>query len=172
MYVVLRLCLHVGNPTTPLTPRCEVLSHPITKTKLTLLLTLTLIATLTLLTLLALLNPTNPKCTSKTTKFISFRRTSQQNHPEYAIGANTLQQQQQQLARPGWSKKRRERRRTAGGRYSTGHCPVVVYVRQTWPDTGPWRCSSDETDDETCLIARRYVVRHHVFNLKLMFVHH
>jgi len=39
-------------------------------------------------------------------------------------------------------------------------------------DTGPWRCSSDGTDNETRLIARRYVVCHHVFNLKLRFVHH
>jgi len=39
-------------------------------------------------------------------------------------------------------------------------------------DTGPWRCSSDGTDDETSFIARRYVVRHHVFNLKLKFVNH
>jgi len=38
-------------------------------------------------------------------------------------------------------------------------------------DTGPWRCSRDGTDDETRFIARRYVVRHHVFNLKLRFVH-
>ena len=30
-------------------------------------------------------------------------------------------------------------------------------------DTGPWHCSSDGTDDETRLIARCYVVRHHVF---------
>jgi len=34
-------------------------------------------------------------------------------------------------------------------------------------DTGPWRCSSDGTDDETRFIARCYVVRHHVFNLKV-----
>jgi len=40
-----------------------------------------------------------------------------------------------------------------------------------WRDTGPWRCSSDGADDETRFIARRYVVRHHVFNLKLTFVH-
>jgi len=172
MYVVLRLCLHVQNPTTPLTPRCEVLYHPITKTKLTLILTLTLIPTLTLLTILALLNPTNPKCTSKTTKFTSFRRTSQQNHPEYAIDANTLQQQQQQLARPGWSKKRRDRRRTAGGRYSTGHCPVVVYVRQTHDQTLADGVVQAMRQTMRRLIARRYVVRHHVFNLKLRFVHH
>ena len=30
---------------------------------------------------------------------------------------------------------------------------------------------SDGTDDETRFIARRYVVRHHVFNLKFRFVH-
>jgi len=41
--------------------------------------------------------------------------------------------------RTGWSKKRRDRRRnngtddgTPGGRYATGHCPVVVYVRRTF----------------------------------------
>ena len=43
---------------------------------------------------------------------------------------------------------------------------------ETRRDTGPWRCSSDGTDDETRLIVRRYVVRRHVFNLKLRFVHH
>jgi len=31
---------------------------------------------------------------------------------------------------------------------------------------------SNGTDDETRLIARRYVVRRHFFNLKLRFVHH
>jgi len=62
---------------------------------------------------------------------------------------------------------------TPGGRYTTGHCPVVVYVRQTQQrDTGPWRCSNDGTDDGTCLTAHHYVVRHHIFNLKLGFVHH
>jgi len=63
---------------TPLTPRREVISHPVTKTKLT----LTLIPTLALLTLQTLLNPNR---SSKTMKLISFRRTSPQNHPNDAI---------------------------------------------------------------------------------------
>jgi len=74
----------------------------------------------------------------------------------------------------GWSKKRQDDETddgTPGGRYATGHYPVVVYVQRTH-DTAPWRCSSDGTDDETRLIARGYVVRHHIFNLKLTFVHH
>ena len=51
--------------------------------------------------------------------------------------------------------------------------PVVVDVRRTHDGTlvRGVRCSSDGTDDETRFIARRYVVRHHVFNLKLRFVH-
>ena len=41
---LLVICLHVGNPTYhSFTPRREVLSHPVTKTKLTLILTLTVI---------------------------------------------------------------------------------------------------------------------------------
>ena len=35
----------------------------------------------------------------------------------------------------------------------------------------PWRCSSDGTDEETRFIARRYVVLHHFFDLKLRFGH-
>jgi len=38
-------------------------------------------------------------------------------------------------------------------------------------DTGPWRCSSDGTDNERRFIARRYVF-FIVFDLKLRFVHH
>jgi len=48
----------------------------------------------------------------------------------------------------------------------------ILPATDTRRDTGPWHCSSDGTDDETRLIARRYVVRHHVFNLKWRFVHH
>ena len=51
-------------------------------------------------------------------------------------------------------------------------CRRCLRATDTRRDTGPWRCSSDGTDDETRLIARRYVVCHHVFNLKLRFVHH
>jgi len=42
--------------------------------------------------------------------------------------------------------------RTPGGRYATGHCPVwLSHAMDIWRDTGPWRCSSDETVDETRL---------------------
>ena len=54
-------------------------ANPVTKTKLTLMLALTLTATLTLLTLLTLLNPTNPSHNSKTMKLTCFRQTSPQN---------------------------------------------------------------------------------------------
>ena len=57
---------------------------------------------------------------------------------------------------------------------SIRHGPLsrrCLCATDTRRDTGPWRCSSDGTDDETRLIVRRYVVRHHVFNLKLRFVH-
>jgi len=47
--------------------------------------------------------------------------------------------------------------------------PSFVHATGTRRDTGPWRCSRDRTDDEIRLIARRYVVRHHVFNSKLTF---
>jgi len=47
---------------TPLTPRREVYPHPITKTKLTLILTLSLIPTLILLTLLTLVTITSSSC--------------------------------------------------------------------------------------------------------------
>ena len=70
----------------------------------------------------------------------------------------------------GWSKKRRDDGTDDGtpvGQYATGHCPVVVNVRRIRRGSGPWRCSSDGIDDETRLIAHRYVVRHHVINLKL-----
>jgi len=36
----------------------------------------------------------------------------------------------------------------------------------TRQDSGPWRCSSEETGDETCLIAHHYVVHHHVFTAR------
>ena len=68
---------------------------------------------------------------------------------------------------------RRDRRRDTCR--SIHHGPLsrrCLRATDTRRDTGPWRCSSDETDDETRLIARRYVVRHLVFNLKLRFVHH
>jgi len=76
-----------------------------------------------------------------------------------------------------WSKKRRDDGTddgTPGGRYATDHYPIVsLRATDTPRNTGPWRCSSDgTTDDETRLIARRYVVRHHVFNLKMRYVHH
>jgi len=47
---------------------------------------------------------------------------------------------------------------------SLTHTPLSRRLRatDTRRDTGPWHCSSDGTD-ETRLIARRYVVRHHVF---------
>jgi len=76
----------------------------------------------------------------------------------------------------GWSKKQRDDATddgTPAARYATG--PLFrrcLRTTDTRRDTGLWHCSSDETDDETRLIARRYVVRHHVFNLKLRFVHH
>jgi len=68
---------------------------------------------------------------------------------------------------------RRDRRRDTWG--SICHGPLscrCLRATDTRRDTGPWRCSSDGTDVETRLIARGYVVRHHVFNLKLRFVHH
>ena len=52
--------------------------------------------------------------------------------------------------------------------YQQPHGPLsrrCLRATDTRRDTGPWRCSSDGTDDETRLIACRYVVRHHVFNL-------
>ena len=84
---------------TPLTQRREFISNPISKTKLTLIRTITLIPTLTLLTLILVPprrteywtsnnHPTNPNCTSKTTKLTAFRRTSPQNDPDNAILAN------------------------------------------------------------------------------------
>jgi len=45
---------------------------------------------------------------------------------------------------------------TCDGRM-TGHWPVALFKQRT--------------DDETRFIARHYVVRLHVFNLKLRFVH-
>jgi len=69
--------------------------------------------------------------------------------------------------------KRRDRRRDTWR--SIRHGPLsrrCLHATDTRQDTGPWRCSSDGTDDETRLIVRRYVVRHHVFNLMLRFVHH
>jgi len=68
---------------------------------------------------------------------------------------------------------RRDRRRDTCR--SIRHGPLSRSCRRatdTRGDTGPWRCSSDGTDDETRLIVRRYVVRHHVFNVKLRFIHH
>ena len=68
----------------------------------------------------------------------------------------------------GWSKKRRDDGTddgTPGGRYAM-HGPLsrrCLHATDTRRDTGPWRCSSDEVDDQTRLIARSYVVRHHVF---------
>ena len=38
------------------------------------------------------------------------------------------------MSHNGWSKKRRHDG-TPGGRYATGHCPVVVYVRRTHDGT-------------------------------------
>jgi len=58
----------------PLTPRQEVLRQSITKTKLTLILTLTLAPALALPTLLTLLNPTNPNRSSAMMKLASCRR--------------------------------------------------------------------------------------------------
>ena len=42
------------------------------------------------------------------------------------------------VSTPGWSKKRRHDGtddETPVGRYATGHCPVVVYMRQTHDGT-------------------------------------
>jgi len=62
-----------------------------------------------------------------------------------------------------WSKKRRHDG-TPVGPYAMGYCHGLLSRRcrratDTRRDTGPWRCSSDGTDDETRLIVRRYVVR-------------
>ena len=58
---------------------------------------------------------------------------------------------------------------------SIRHGPLshrCLHATDTQRDTGPWHCSSNGTDDGTRLIARRYVVRHHTFNLNLRFAHH
>jgi len=73
----------------------------------------------------------------------------------------------------GWSKKRRDGRRDTWR--SIRHGPLsrcCLRATDTRRDTSPWHCWSDGTDNETRLIARRYVVRRHVFNLNLRFVHH
>ena len=38
-----------------------------------------------------------------------------------------------------------------------GHCPIVVRVKDTQRENGSWICSSDETDNGTCLIAHHYL---------------
>jgi len=68
------------------------------------------------------------------------------------------------IAPDGWSKKRRDDG-TPGGRYTTGRCPVVVYVRRT--HDGTLARGIVQATGQTRLTARRYVVRHHVFNLKV-----
>jgi len=48
-----------------------------------------------------------------------------------------------------------------------GHCPVVVDVRRTHDGTLARGIVQATGQNETRLIVRRYVVRHHVFNLKV-----
>ena len=55
---------------------------------------------------------------------------------------------------------------TPGGRYATGHCLRATDTRR---DTGPWRCSSDGTDDETFNCPSLWLV---ITFLTLRFVHH
>jgi len=63
-----------------------------------------------------------------------------------------------------------------------GRCMFIHWpVRPVWPVCGLYGPAAtgwsknrrdDGTDNGTRLTARRYVVRHHIFNLKLRFVHH